>query len=89
MLWARGIKMENAEYRSRIIDDAIERYVRVFGAICIEGPKFYARTLKEPCFDIHCAARENSAPSSTRDSIPYVMIISLETPKENDFRKKF
>jgi len=49
---------------------------------------FYARTLKEPCFDIHYTARENSAPSSTRDSIPYVMIISLETPKENDFRKK-
>jgi predicted AAA+ superfamily ATPase len=34
------MKMENAEYRNRIIDDAIERYLRVFGAICIEGPKF-------------------------------------------------
>ena len=44
----------------------------------------YAKTLNEPCFDIHYSARENSAPSSTSSAIPYEMIISLETPKEND-----
>ncbi len=32
------------EYRPRIIDDAVERYLSVFGAVCIEGPKWCGKT---------------------------------------------
>lgn len=32
------------EYRTRIIDKKIERYLRIFGAICIEGPKWCGKS---------------------------------------------
>lgn len=36
--------MENKEYRRRMIDDRIEEYLRTFGAVCIEGPKWCGKT---------------------------------------------
>lgn len=32
------------KYKRRIIDDKIERYLKIFGAICIEGPKYCGKT---------------------------------------------
>lgn len=32
------------KYRKRIIDTQIERYLKIFGAICIEGPKLCGKT---------------------------------------------
>ena len=32
------------EYRPRIIDDQVERYLRNIGAICVEGPKWCGKT---------------------------------------------
>jgi len=38
-------KVANAEsYRSRIVDETIETYLEVSGAICIEGPKWCGKT---------------------------------------------
>lgn len=34
--------MEN--YKPRIIDNKIEKYLSIFGAICIEGPKWCSKT---------------------------------------------
>lgn len=34
--------MEN--YKARIIDKKIDKYLSVFGAICIEGPKWCGKT---------------------------------------------
>lgn len=34
--------MEN--YKPRIIDNKIEKYLSIFGAICIEGPKWCGKT---------------------------------------------
>ena len=34
--------MEN--YKARIIDKKIDKYLLVFGAICIEGPKWCGKT---------------------------------------------
>ena len=34
--------MEN--YKPRIIDKKIEKYLSIFGAICIEGPKWCGKT---------------------------------------------
>lgn len=31
-------------YRTRLIDQKIEKYIRVFGALCIEGPKWCGKT---------------------------------------------
>ena len=36
--------MIREEYRPRIIDDTIEEYLKSFGAVCIEGPKWCGKT---------------------------------------------
>ncbi|MDE6602116.1 MAG: DUF4143 domain-containing protein [Lachnospiraceae bacterium] len=36
--------MKKEEYRRRIIDDKIEEYLGIFGAVCIEGPKWCGKT---------------------------------------------
>ncbi len=36
------MKIEN--YRKRIVDEKIEKYLKLFGAICIEGPKYCGKT---------------------------------------------
>lgn len=39
-----GDLMKNKEYKKRLIDDKIETYLKAFGAICIEGPKWCGKT---------------------------------------------
>ena len=36
--------MEIKNYRKRIADDKIKHYLELFGAICIEGPKYCGKT---------------------------------------------
>lgn len=36
--------MDKKKYMSRIIDDKIEEYLKVFGAVCVEGPKWCGKT---------------------------------------------
>lgn len=36
--------MEVENYKRRVVDDKIERYLKLFGAICIEGPKYSGKT---------------------------------------------
>ena len=36
--------MENKKYKKRVLDDKIERYLKLFGAITIEGPKYCGKT---------------------------------------------
>ena len=36
--------MEIENYKKRIADDKIEHYLKLFGAICIEGPKYCGKT---------------------------------------------
>ena len=36
--------MEIKNYRRRIVDDKIEHYLKLFGAISIEGPKYSGKT---------------------------------------------
>ena len=36
--------MEIRNYKKRILDDKIEHYLKLFGAICIEGPKYCGKT---------------------------------------------
>ena len=36
--------MNIKNYKKRIIDDKIEHYLKLFGAVCIEGPKYCGKT---------------------------------------------
>lgn len=36
--------MEKKNYRIRLIDNEIEEYLKIFGALCIEGPKWCGKT---------------------------------------------
>lgn len=36
--------MEIKNYKKRIVDNQIEKYLKLFGAICIEGPKYCGKT---------------------------------------------
>lgn len=36
--------MERDEYKPRIIDEKVEKYLSTFGAVCIEGPKWCGKT---------------------------------------------
>ena len=36
--------MEKKDYLPRLIDDKIEEYLSVFGAVCVEGPKWCGKT---------------------------------------------
>ncbi len=36
--------MEIKNYRKRIADEQIEKYLKMFGAVCIEGPKYCGKT---------------------------------------------
>ena len=36
--------MKNNEYKPRIIDNRVLEYLSVFGAVCIEGPKWCGKT---------------------------------------------
>lgn len=36
--------MEIKQYKERIVDKKIEKYLKLFGAVCIEGPKYCGKT---------------------------------------------
>ena len=36
--------MEHSDYKPRIIDKKVEEYLKAFGAVCIEGPKWCGKT---------------------------------------------
>ena len=36
--------MDESKYKPRIIDSTVERYLKLFGAVCIEGPKWCGKT---------------------------------------------
>lgn len=46
--------MKNEEYRNRLVDEQIETMLSLFGAVCIEGPKWCGKTWTSSA---HCASR--------------------------------
>lgn len=36
--------MDNLNYKKRLIDAQINKYLKTFGAVCIEGPKWCGKT---------------------------------------------
>ena len=45
---ARGVNMSDiaskSEYKKRVIDETVVRYLNTFGAVCVEGPKWCGKT---------------------------------------------
>ena len=39
-----SIIVDKKDYRNRVIDQIIETYLEISGAICIEGPKWCGKT---------------------------------------------
>ena len=37
--------MINENYRKRLIDKKVEKYLKTFGAVCIEGPKWCGKAI--------------------------------------------
>ena len=35
---------DKAKYKPRVIDARVEKYIKTFGAVCIEGPKWCGKT---------------------------------------------
>lgn len=40
------------EYKKRVVDSLVERYLKIFGAICIEDPKSCGLYIPYNCFKI-------------------------------------
>ena len=38
------MSLKKEDYRERLIDDKISKYLKIFGAVCIEGPKWCGKT---------------------------------------------
>lgn len=36
--------MNNDNYKKRLVDEKVEIYLKTFGAVCIEGPKWCGKT---------------------------------------------
>lgn len=43
-VYIEEIHMENINYKKRIADSQVEEYLKLFGAVCIEGPKYCGKT---------------------------------------------
>lgn len=51
--------MEKKNYKPRLIDNLVEEYLKTFGALCIEGPKWCGKTWTS---SFHCTARYDWKP---------------------------
>lgn len=46
--------MKNENYKHRLVDEQVENMLRLFGAVCIEGPKWCGKTWTS---SVHCESR--------------------------------
>lgn len=77
-----AIKYEG--YRERIIDETVERYLKVFGAVCIEGPKWCGKTwtsLNHANSVIYIASSENNFQNRTLAEIEPDAVLKGEEPR--------
>ena len=74
----------NGEYKVRLIDEKVERYLRIFGAISIEGPKWCGKTRTAERHANSAVYLDNSAENfdSRNKAKMDVSLILNETPPE-------
>lgn len=74
----------NNEYKVRLIDEKVERYLKIFGAISIEGPKWCGKTRTAEMHANSAVYLDNSAENfdSRNKAKMDVSLILNETPPE-------
>lgn len=78
-------KKEN--YEPRIIDQKIEKYLKIFGAICVEGPKWCGKTwssLNHAKSVIYIGSSENNFQNRTLAQLSPDAVLIGETPRVID-----
>lgn len=71
-------------YCSRLVDEQIERYLNIFGAICIEGPKWCGKTwtaLNHSNSAFFLASPENSFQNRTMAQLDSNLVLNGDPPR--------
>ena len=71
-------------YCSRLIDEQIKRYLDIFGAVCIEGPKWCGKTwsaLKHSNSASFLASPENNFQNRTMAQLDPNLVLDGESPR--------
>jgi len=76
--------MENPKYRPRIVDQKIEEYLKIFGAVCVEGAKWCGKTWTSSW---HCSSQimignpENNFQNRKLAELSPGLILNGDTPR--------
>lgn len=80
----RDFGMKNEKYKSRIVDEKISEYLKVFGAVCIEGAKWCGKTWTST---YHCNSQimignpENNFQNRKLAEMSPSLVLEGETPR--------
>lgn len=78
------MSLTKSGYRKRIIDDQLEKYLRAFGAVCIEGPKWCGKTwtaLHHANSAFYIASPENNFQNRTLAQLSPDLALPGESPR--------
>lgn len=78
------MSLAKSEYRKRIIDEKLEKYLSAFGAVCIEGPKWCGKTwtaLNQSNSVLYVASPENNFQNRTLAQMSPDLALSGESPR--------
>lgn len=76
--------MKNNKYKPRIIDEKIEEYLKVFGAVCVEGPKWCGKTWTSSYHsnsEIFIGSPENNFQNRNLAELSPSLVLEGETPR--------
>ncbi len=71
-------------YRKRIVDEQLDKYLKAFGAVCIEGPKWCGKTwaaLNHANSACYIASPENNFQFRTMAQLSPDLVLEGETPR--------
>lgn len=76
--------MKKSEYRFRIIDNKIKKYLSAFGAICIEGPKWCGKTWTSSFHcnsEIYIGSPEGNFQNRRLAELSPILVLEGESPR--------
>ena len=76
--------MDNDRYRSRLIDKKLSTYLKAFGAVCIEGPKWCGKTWTSEhlaASEIKLQDPENNYQNRRLAELSPLMVLQGESPR--------
>ena len=72
------------QYRPRVVDDMVETYLRTFGAVCIEGPKWCGKTWTSSYHsnsEFYIGDPENNFQNRALTELSPAMVLEGDTPR--------